>query len=249
MTGDYKDLAGKTILVTGASSGIGKAVALALAQQGSHVIITGRDPLRLNDTLLQLGEKGTAIVADLTTIEERQPLIEKVPALDGVCHAAGIIYPFPVRMLQDTQLEKVMSINFTAPALLTSGLLNKKKIKNNASLLFISSIASDYSSKGGGSYSSSKAALEAFSRSITLEHATKKIRSNCLKPGLVKTPILEAALQVSSITGFNYDENAYPLGIGTPEDIASAALFFLSDASRWITGTTLILDGGLTAGV
>lgn len=249
MMGNYPDLENKTFLVTGASSGIGRAIAIALGRQRARVVITGRHEDHLKDTLKDLPPASSHVLADLTSTSDRERLVGSLPLLDGVCHAAGIINPFPVRYLDQARLETVFSINATAPILLTSGLLGHKRLNDNASLLFISSVASDYAYSGGGSYCSSKAALEAFSRSVALECAGKRIRSNCLKPGLVDTPLLGRALDMApQDTRGNYAAR-YPLGIGTPEDVAAAALFLLSVASRWITGTTLTLDGGLTAGM
>lgn len=249
MMGKYQDIENKTFLVTGASSGIGRAIAIALGQQKASVVITGRNEKHLNQTLKNLTPKSRYILADLTNTEDREQLVDSLPLLDGVCHAAGIINPFPVRFLDQAQFEKVFSINATAPILLTSRLLGRKKINDNASILFISSIASDYAYVGGSIYSCSKASLEAFSRNITLEYASKRIRSNCLKPALVETPILEKALELAPPDIRENYASRYPLGIGTPEDVAAAALFFLSEASRWITGATLTMDGGLTAGM
>ncbi|MDF3029536.1 MAG: family oxidoreductase [Moraxellaceae bacterium] len=253
MMGNYQDLESKTFLVTGASSGIGRAIAIALSRQKAKVYITGRSSERLDETLRSFEGEGVVIPADLTVAEEREHLVDSLPALDGVCHCAGIINPFPIRYVDQAQLDKIFDINGAAPMLLTSRLLGKKKIRDDGALVFISSVASERGMKGGSLYSASKAALEAFSRSITLEHSAKRIRSNCLKPALVRTPLYEQAKDHATAAGSleNYEayETRYPLGIGTPEDVASAALFLLSSASRWITGTSLVLDGGLTASI
>lgn len=249
MTGLYPDLANKTILVTGASSGIGRAIAKAASQQNARVIITGRDQQRLNETLSALNANSFALTADLTLTEDRESLIEALPALDGICHCAGIISPMPVRYLNQEHFDKIFAINCTAPILLTASLLGKKKMNEHSSIVFISSIASDFVAKGNSLYSASKAALEAFSRSIVLEHYAKRIRSNCLKPALVKTPIYDNAKQLLTLGSTQNHEARYPLGIGEPEDVASAAMFLLSCASRWVASSSLVMDGGLTVGV
>ncbi|MGH8493597.1 MAG: SDR family NAD(P)-dependent oxidoreductase [Moraxellaceae bacterium] len=253
MMGHYPDLAGKTVLVTGASSGIGRALAIALSRQQANVIITGRDQTRLHATQQAMDSTATIIPADLTDKNDRERLVQILPALDGLCHAAGIINPFPIRYIDEEQFDKVFNINGSAPILLTARLLGKKKINEAGSVVFISSIASERGMKGGSVYSASKAALEAFSRTITLEHASKRIRSNCLKPALVKTAIYDQAKAHAKAAGAldNYEDyvSRYPLGIGAPEDVAAAALFLLSDASRWITSTSLTLDGGLSASI
>lgn len=249
MLSHYDDLAGKTFLVTGASSGIGKAVALALGQQHAHVILTGRHSERLAETASHIHTGAVILPCDLTIEAERDELVTRLPKLDGVCHSAGIISPFPIRYLEQKQFDKVFQINAIAPILLTSRLLGKKKLNDKASLVFISSVASDRAMKGGSVYSASKAAIEAFSRTITLEHAGKKIRSNCLKPALTETGIYQQTRELLKSTGAEDDfekyRAQYPLGLGKPEDIAAATLFLLSSASQWITGTTLTLDGGL----
>lgn len=248
MLGHYQDLAGKTFLVTGASSGIGRAIAIALAQQQAHVIITGRNPSRLNETLSMLNTESRAIAGDLTIAEDRDHLISGIPALDGICHAAGVIDPLPVRFVDQKRFDKVFEINTVAPILITSQLLGTKKLKHAASIVFVSSIASSHSMKGGALYSASKAALESFSKSIILEHAAKRIRANCLKPALVRTPMYDQVQHLSLMGGLESSEAQYPLGLGAPEDIAAATLFLLSGASRWIASTSIIMDGGLTAG-
>jgi NAD(P)-dependent dehydrogenase (short-subunit alcohol dehydrogenase family) len=248
MIGHYQDLAGKTFLVTGASSGIGRTIAIALAQQQAHVIITGRESSRLNQTLEMLNSDSRAIICNLTDAEDRDRLEAEINVLDGICHAAGIIDPLPVRFVDRKRFDKVFEINAIAPILLTSRLLGAKKLNADASIVFISSIASSHSMKGGSLYSASKAALESFSKSIVMEHASKRIRANCLKPALVRTPMYDQVQHLSLMGGLESSEAQYPLGLGAPEDIAAATLFLLSGASRWIASTSIIMDGGLTAG-
>lgn len=249
MMGFYEDLRNKVILVTGASSGIGRAIAQAASRQDAKVIITGRDPQRLEETLAGLNGNALSITADLTVAEDREKLISALPRLDGICHSAGIIAPLPVRFLNQENFDRIFAINCTAPILLTSRLLGKKMMNDGSSIVFISSIASDYIAKGNSLYSASKAALEAFSRSVVLEHNVRRIRANCLKPALVRTPIYDNAKQLLSFGATQDHESRYPLGIGEPEDIASATMFLLSDASRWIASSSIVMDGGLTAGV
>lgn len=246
MIGQYQDLENKTFLVTGGSSGIGQAVALALSAQRASVIITGRHPERLNDTLGRLNDRCSALPCDLTSAEARAQLVGSLPALDGICHAAGIIDPFPIRFIDQARFEKMFAINTAAPVLLTAALLGGKKLRQGASIVFISSVSSGYGMKGGSLYTASKAALEAFSRGIVLEHASKGIRANCLKPSLVRTPMYD---QAADLTNLEHATARHPLGFGEAEDVASAALFLLSDASRWIASTSLVMDGGMSAGI
>lgn len=247
-SGHYKDLKQKTFLVTGASSGIGRAIAIALGEQGAKVILTGRNEERLAETASHIAA-ATPLTADLTVETERNTLVGQLPILDGVCHSAGIIDPFPIRYLDENRFDKLFDINVKAPILLTSHLLRKKKLNQHASLLFISSISANRSFQGGALYSASKSAIEAFCSNITQENAEKAIRANSLKLGLVITPIHDHAKELAAAIGaidYQTYESQYPLGFGKPEDVAAAALFFLSSASRWATSAHLVLDGGFS---
>jgi NAD(P)-dependent dehydrogenase (short-subunit alcohol dehydrogenase family) len=239
-------LSGKRILVTGASSGIGRQIAITCSNMGAHVIATGRDALRLEETmgLLHTGQH-QMIQADLKNHNEREDLLVKISLpLDGCVHSAGISRLSPVRMINEQHLLEIMAINVNAPILLTQGLLKKQKIKAGGSIIFISSIAAHIGVPGVAAYSASKAALIGMMRCLAIEVVKRKIRVNCLSPALVKGPLLVATSEL--IGSMEEEEKNYPLGFGLPEDVANASVFFLSEASRWITGTTLVMDGGLT---
>lgn len=248
MFAKYEDLAGKTILVTGASSGIGRAIALALGSQGANLFLSGRDLDALNKTAESAGAWAKVIPGDLSVIDDIEEIVAALPELDGICHSAGIVNPFPVRFIQKENIADVFDVNYRGPALLTSCIIRNKKIKSNSSIVFISSIAAKFSYQGGSAYSGSKAALEAFSRNIAIEHSHSGIRSNCISAGMVKTRIYERSRNLISPDRMEQHRNQYPLGFGEVDDVASGCLFLLSDASRWITGTSLVMDGGLTAG-
>lgn len=248
MMASYPDLAGKRILVTGASSGIGRAIAVALGQQNADLVLTGRNMDALVETNGLLATAGTVISADLTLADERSQLLDAVDDLDGCCHCAGIIDPVPVRFIGRQGMSALMDINFNAPVMLTSGILEKRKLNRGGVFVFLSSVSSRYGYKGGAPYSASKAAIEAFSRGVALENSTMNIRSNCIRAAMVRTAIYEKTEQVLSGEQMERHAERYPLGIGSPDDIAAAALFLLSKASRWMTGTVVTLDGGLTAG-
>lgn len=235
-------LDGKTILITGASSGIGRAAALACAQAGASVILTGRDRERLHASLdlLAPGAAHRVIVADLTDPAQLAALAEQAGMLDGVVHSAGIAGFAPVRMLQPGLLDAVMGANFTAPVLLTQKLLYRKTLNNGASMVFLSSIAAHTGTVGVGAYSASKAALEGFIRNLALEIAPRAMRANAVAPAMVATPM------VSTDPDFLAEKSRhYPLGLGRPDDVAHAVLYLLADASRKVTGISLDLDGGL----
>ncbi|HNW72933.1 MAG: SDR family NAD(P)-dependent oxidoreductase [Bacteroidales bacterium] len=253
-------LNGKTVLVTGASSGIGKETALLIHRYGARVILTGRNADRLAAVINRITTQASehepstgkpalsgsclAIQADLTVESEMDRLISELPNLDGIVHCAGIVGPLPAKFITQPDIDRMFAINYHVPVNLTSKLLRKKKIADHASLVFMSTIATRNPYFGGALYSSSKAALEAYSRTLALEMTPKGIRSNFIMAGLVDTPMIENPSEK------NMQEEAlqrylkrYPLGIGKPHDVAGSILFFLSDASRWITGTSLILGG------
>lgn len=244
--GRYADLTNKVILVTGGSSGIGAAIAKALDDQGAKVILSGRTKSKLA-VAGSLLKKAQLIPADLLDREEMSDLIDSLPQLDGICHCAGIASPFPVAFVDEIRTREVMEVNFHAPSLLTSSLFQKKKINSGAALLYISSVAASLPYNGGAMYSASKAAIEAYCRSVAVEQARKKVRANAICAGMVKTNMY---FETEKASGASMDSHIarYPLGLGEVEDIASAALFLLSDASSWITGASIVVDGGFSLG-
>lgn len=240
-------LTGKRILVTGASSGIGRQIALSCAHAGAEVVVSGRNAERLNATLDSLSGSGhVALPLDVCDEAAIKAAISTLGKLDGVVHSAGISMLAPLRLATRSHIESQLAANLVGPMLLTQQLLLRNCIQQGGAIVFISSISAHIGVHGVSSYAASKAALEAMARSLSMEVSKKKIRVNCLAPGLVQTPMFEAA--VSTTGGLEETIAAYPLGLGLPEDVANAAIFLLSPASRWITGTTLILDGGHTVG-
>lgn len=245
MSEDAFSLAGKRLLVTGASSGIGRSIAIACAGRGAAIVATGRDESRLGETRNALaGDGHAAVVADLNDADGRDRVVAASGQLDGVVHSAGISRLSPMRLATPQHLADVWRINYEAPMLLTQKLLAKNLVAANGSILFMSSIAAYIGVAGVGAYSGTKAALIATMRCMAMEVAKRGIRVNCLAPALVETPLLAATESV--VASLDEQRAAYPLGFGKPADVANAAVFFLSGASRWITGTTLVMDGGLT---
>jgi len=237
----------KTILVTGASSGIGKQVAINISKIGGSVVICGRNKERLDETFSLLsGSNNFSFVGDLTDNDYLNNLVTEIPSLNGIVFCAGILAPYPIKFIEQKQIDEIFNINFNSIVLLTSKLLKKKKLIHGGSAVFISSISATYTPYYGGAlYAASKAAIESFSRTMALENAKSKIRSNCISPAVVKTSLFDESLKyVASYENFERHEDKYPLGYGDPNDIANTAIFLLSDASKWITGTTLTLDGG-----
>lgn len=243
-------LAGKRVLVTGASSGIGRQTAISCAQMGATVIGTGRDMTRLSETLQRLrefGDEHRVLNAELTESSDREALVAFLAGvpLHGVVHAAGISRLSPVRMFTEAHLRELQAINVEAPMLLTQALLKRKMIQDDGSLVFISSIAAHIGVPGVGVYSGTKAALVAMVRCLAMEVAKRRIRANCLSPSLVETPLFDLAVKASPAS-MEQQRSNHPLGFGNTEDVANATVFLLSGASRWITGTTIVMDGGLT---
>ncbi|MDD5233907.1 MAG: SDR family NAD(P)-dependent oxidoreductase [Syntrophales bacterium] len=238
-------LSGKAILVTGASSGIGRQTCISISKMGGRVIATGRNEERLNGTLSMLaGNDHKLVRAELTDTNDMEALSGAVQGLNGIVHCAGIGKYIPSKFYKKEDLRRFNEINYEAPILLTSILLRKKKIIDNSSIIFISSIMSETGITGGGLYAGTKGALVAITRVIALELAAKKIRVNCISPALVKTPLIDHD-EFRKEMETNLEK--HPLGLGYPVDIANCCVFMLSDASKWITGTNLIIDGGYSA--
>lgn len=241
-------LEGKTILVTGASSGIGKATALECAKMGAHLVITGRDKERLNDVYNNLEGTGhLQIIADLSKEEDIQRLAKDVPVLDGCVNNAGYNVMSPIPFIKRDVLDGILDVNLKAPIELTHFLVKNKKMAKDSSIVFTSSIsARGRNSVGNSLYSASKGGLSSFMKNAALELAAKRIRCNAVLPGMVETPLKEGK---SNITEEQWELNRqlYPLKrFGKPEEIAYGIIYLLSDASSWVTGTELVIDGGMT---
>ena len=237
-------LSGKTVLITGASSGIGQATAIECSKMGAHVIITGRNQERLLNTFEQLeGEGHLQVLADLNVEEDILRLVDLCPPLDGLVNNAGRGKSKPVQFIKKEDLQDVFDTNLFGIALLTKLLLKKKKISSGASLVFTSSVSAYVSAPGLAIYASSKAAVSAYMRTCALELGIKGIRSNAVLPGMVETRLINSGTYTDEDK--RLDLNLYPLGrYGIPSDVAFAIIFLLSDASQWVTGTELIVDGG-----
>ena len=237
-------LAGKTILVTGASSGIGREIAIECSKLGARIILTGRDQTRLQVTDSQLEGTGHKKIAfDLTNSSEVDSLVKSLGCLDGVVHAAGVSKRLPIKFIREEKFTELLQINFLASALLTQKLYSAKKINNHASLVYISSVASNYATVGSIMYMSSKGALNSFVKGVANELAPQGIRANAIQPGMIVTK-MNNSIPDEEIQN---DLKNYPLGrYGKPEEVAWAAVYLLSDATKWMTGTILTIDGGLT---
>ncbi len=240
-------LEGKTILVTGASSGIGRETAIACSLMGAKVVITGRDAGRLQETCDQLaGPVEAQIIADLTVTEDVDRLLSLLPALDGAVLCAGNSTTLPLQFGTREKFDGMFEVNFFAPVELLRLLYKKKVLQKGASVVLIASIGGTHSfMPGNGVYGASKAALNSVMKYAAREYATRRIRVNSICPGMVDTPLIHRG----TITEDQLAEDAkrYPLGrYGRPEDIANGAIYLLSDASSWLTGHDLVIDGGFS---
>lgn len=244
---NYKpfSLTGKTILITGASSGIGKATAIECAKAGASLIITGRNTTRLHQTLESLpGKNHKAVITDLTSDTGIQLLTDSIEKTDGVVLCAGVNDKALIKNINREVLQKVMEINLYSPVLLVRSLLKHKKLQKYASVVMLSSISAYYPAISNGMYAASKGAINSFSKILALEILPLKGRVNCIQPAFVETDMLKKYTLQEEIEKIRSE---YPLGrFAQPEEIAYAAIYFLSDASQWVTGNFFIMDGGFT---
>lgn len=241
-------LAKKTILVTGASSGIGRSVAVECSKMGATVIITGRDSVRLNETFCQLeGDNHIQIIADLSLYEDIEQLVDKCPKLDGFVNNAGIAKIVLVKFITKKYLDDIIQTNTIAPILLTQLLVRKEKMNNSSSIVFTSSLSGIYCVHYGESmYAATKGAINGFAKGAALDLSTKKIRVNSVNPSIIQTNIFESS-GVLSKEQLQEKITKYPLKrLGVPNDVAFAIIYFLSDASSWVTGANIVIDGGYT---
>lgn len=237
----------KKILITGASSGIGRAVAIECSRMGANVYISGRDEERLNITFNALQGKGhICLNGDITNHETLENIVTSLPEICGVVHCAGLTKILPFQYVNKENLKIVFDVNFYAPIELSRLLLRNKKISQKGSVVFISSISGVYCSAIASSiYSASKGALNGMIKGMALDLASKRIRVNSVNSGVIDTGFF----QNSGITeeDLKKDINRYPLRrYGKPEEIAYAVIYLLSDASAWVTGSNLVIDGGYT---
>ena len=240
-------LTNKTILVTGASSGIGKATAIECSKMGAKVIITARNEEKLKETLSLLeGDGHQMIIADLSNTDEIDNLVSQLPEINGLVNNAGKTITLPCNFITEEKLADIVSVNMTAPILLFSKLLKKKKLIKGSSVVFTSSINGiKTGSVGSSMYCATKGALSGFVKTAAIEYATKQIRVNCVCPGMINTNILEFGVVTEE--QLVEDAKKYPLGrYGKPEEVAWAMIYLLSDASSFVTGSNLVIDGGYT---
>jgi NAD(P)-dependent dehydrogenase (short-subunit alcohol dehydrogenase family) len=240
-------IAGKTILVTGAASGMGKATAIACAKMGATIIAADFNRDGLSATMTELTGTGhQAFDLNLADEDTWESLLNGDFVLDGIAGCAGIANMNPFTFIDKAEMDKVFSVNFFGPVLLVRKLIRKKKLNKGSSIVFVSSVDGPKVVHAGNSvYSASKSALVGMARSMAVDLASKKIRVNCILPGTTDTPLI----RTSNVTEDELLENTkkFPLKrYGTPEDMAYAIIYLLSDASSFVTGTELVVDGGFS---
>lgn len=238
-------LEGKTILVTGASSGIGKSAAIECSKLGAKVIITARNEERLRQTFENLeGEGHIMKLCDLNDSTQIEKMVQDLPEVQGVINNAGFTKILPIPFIDEGSLKDLLQVDTVAPILILKNLVKKKKLKTGASIVFTSSMAGlGKATVGNTMYVACKGAISAFIQGAALELAPKGIRVNAVCPAMVDTGILDSG--TISSEQLETDKHNYPLGrYGKPQDIAWAMAYLLSDASAWVTGINLVIDGG-----
>ena len=245
-------MTGRTVLVTGASSGIGRETSRLLSELSAKVILVGRNREGLELTASLLIGQGHQIEAfDLTQLEEvsdwLKRVVQRTGPLDGLVHSAGIGAMLPVKAWSSSVHDSVMKINVSACLALAQAFRRPDIHNRPGSIVFVSSLAGLVGAVGISIYSASKGAVVALTKSLALELVRDGIRVNCVAPGAVETELVEESRRVLSQQQMTKLTAMHPLGIGNPRDVANAIAFLLADTSRWITGTTLVVDGGYTA--
>lgn len=244
------DLTGKTILITGASSGIGRTTAIHLSKLGARVILVSRSEDKLRETISCMeGERHSIYPFDLKEIDQIEELINKIVnqqgKLNGLVHCAGIADMRPLQMTKYSFVHDMLLINFYAFIELVRVIAKKGNCTDNASLIAISSIRSIKGEKSLIAYCASKGALDSAIRAMAKELAAKNIRVNSVVPGFIKTSLVNSYVESAGNEEFNKNVLASQyLGLGDTSDVANAIAFLLSDASKFVTGTGLIVDGG-----
>lgn len=255
MTYNPFDLKNKKILITGASSGIGREAAIVFSKLGAKIILLARDQKRLEETkdCLINSEDHLIISVDISDYDQMESKIQEIKKevnkIDGIVHAAGISSTIPLRSINEKKLRDHFEINVNASIILTKYLLSRRHalVREGASIVFISSVMGSVGEVGKTAYAMTKGALIAGVKSLAIELALKSIRVNAVSPGVVITPLSSVSFYSQNKERLDKIRAIHPLGLGKPEDVANACAYLISDASKWVTGTNIIVDGGYTA--
>ena len=226
----------KKILVTGASSGIGRGISIDTSKMGASLIVTARNEERLKDTMSFLeGKDHSYVIADLSFEDDINRIVDSLPVIDGIVLSAGMI----------KTIDEIFDVNIISNIKLLSKLLKRKKLAHSASIVLISSVSTFNVKVGNSLYSSTKGAMNSFAKAMALEVAKLKIRVNCIQPGFIPSNILNTS-GIEEDSMLRWYAERHPLGFGTPTDIANACIYLLSDAAQWVTGSIFTIDGGYT---
>lgn len=251
---DPFNLTNKIIIITGASSGIGRECAVSCAQRGASVVLLGRNIDRLNETLSLLQNKSNHLLysVDLCEYDKVEQLLKEVilktGKIHGLINSAGISTTLPFKMVEHEKLDKFFQTNVFAAMNLTRGVVKQTNMsEKGGSIIFISSVMGVVGEIGKSLYCMTKGSLISATRALALEYGSRKIRFNCISPGVVETPMSKKSVYSQDEESLKRIELMHPLGLGQTEDVANASVYLLSDASKWVTGTNLIVDGGYTA--
>ena len=245
------NLSDKTILITGASSGIGLATAQMAATRGARVVAHGRDVVRLEALIAELPGQGHEFVTrDLDELDGLEAwlddIVRKVGPLSGYVHSAGLGYTEPLKLVRVPTLEKMYKVNVLSAILLTKALRKPANHTSGASIVFLSSVAASRGRPGIVAYSGTKGALQSMTRAMAMELIKDEIRVNCVAPAMIDTEMARG-YQVQSPAAWDKEMAAHPMGLGQAEDVAQMICFLLSEDTRWVTGTHMPVDGGYTA--
>lgn len=241
---------GKTIIITGASSGIGRQCAVDCSKMGANVVLIARNSTRIEETMnLMSGSGHISVTLDINNIPSN--FIEEITQrtlkpIEGFIHCAGIEITKPIKFLKKSDYEGLIQSNAFSAFEIIRQLSNKRNLADGSSIILISSISSIIARAGLTAYAASKGAINSAVKVMALELSKRKIRVNAISPGTIMTPMMNQAFQSMTPEQQKNREDRFPLGLGKPEDISYACIYLLSDASRWITGQNIIIDGGYT---
>ena len=238
-------LEGKTILVTGAASGIGRATAIQCAEMGAKVLLVDLNEQGLKDSMTLMSRNDTEYRAlDLTDLDKLIEMVCSLPKLDGVASNAGIVLSLLAKFSEPKDMERIFKINTFSHINLIQQLIAQKKLNKGASIVFTSSMSGVYCGLAGGSlYGATKSAILGYTKALAIELAPRGIRVNTIHPGMIETPLTSGTALSKEL--LEEDARNYPLGrYGKPEEIAYSIVYLLSDATVWMTGTQLLIDGG-----
>ncbi|MBT3279186.1 MAG: SDR family oxidoreductase [Phycisphaerales bacterium] len=245
------DLTDKQILVTGASSGLGQSIAIHAAQAGANVILLGRNPERLDETASQCDGRGVCVQMDLMDLDALPKLVQSLAKehgpLSGLVHSAGVYQNVPLRAIRGEKLQSTLALNVSAGVMLLKGLSVRGCHAETASAVFLSSVMGKVGQPGLAGYCMSKGAVEQAVKALALELQPDGIRVNAIAPSAIQTPMIDAAFATLGEPEREAILSTLPSGLGQPEDVAAAAIYLLSDASKFVTGTSMLVDGGYCA--